>query len=73
MIDDKIKILLIGVTTLSGLTFGLMFGLLRVDTPLKEVKKIEIMEQNNSVPRSLHIFSSSMTYTTETVTVKRYS
>ena len=28
------KILLIAVTTLSGLTFGLMFGLLRVDTPL---------------------------------------
>ena len=27
------KICLIAVTTLSGLTFGLMFGLLRVDTP----------------------------------------
>ena len=40
MIYDMNKILLIAVTTLSGLTFGLTFGLLRVDTPFVALRII---------------------------------
>ena len=39
----------IPVTTLSGLTFGLMFGLLRVDTPLTIFE--QSLEKGSNVAR----------------------